>query len=68
MTYALTAAPEIVNTWYTSSRSRDAYGRLTGGVNLSLASALTLQVRASGTVEEEGGNDLAGSLALRVGF
>jgi uncharacterized protein YhjY with autotransporter beta-barrel domain/phospholipase/lecithinase/hemolysin len=68
LTYALTAAPEIVNTWNMPGRSHDEYGRLTGGVNLALGSAIALQVQATGTLEREGGNDFAGSLALRVGF
>ncbi|HEX8527276.1 hypothetical protein, partial [Allosphingosinicella sp.] len=68
MTYALTAAPEIVNTWNMPGRSHDAYGRLTGGVNLALGSSIALQVQATGTLEREDGNDFAGSLALRLGF
>jgi outer membrane lipase/esterase len=68
LTYALTAAPEIVNTWNLPARSRDTYGRVTGGVNLSLASAISVQVQATGTLEAEQGNEVAGSLALRIGF
>jgi len=68
LTYALTAAPEIVNRWNMPERSSDTYGRLTGGVNLSLASAIALQVQATGTLEAERGNEVAGSLALRIGF
>jgi outer membrane autotransporter protein len=66
--YALTAAPEIVNTFRLPERSRDAYGRLSGGVNLALGSALALQVQASSTLEREEGNELSGSIALRLGF
>jgi outer membrane autotransporter protein len=66
--YALTAAPEIVNTFQLPGRSRDTYGRVTGGVNLALGSALALQVQASSTLEHEEGNEFAGSIALRVGF
>jgi outer membrane autotransporter protein len=66
--YALTAAPEIVNTFNLPGRSRDTYGRVTGGVNLSLASALAVQVQASSTLEHEEGNEFAGSIALRLGF
>ncbi|HYJ30837.1 MAG TPA: autotransporter domain-containing protein, partial [Allosphingosinicella sp.] len=64
LTYALTAAPEIVNIWNLPARSRDTYGRVTGGVNLSLASAISVQVQATGTLEAEQGNEVAGSLAL----
>ena len=66
--YALTAAPEIVNTWQLPARSRETYGRLTGGVNLALGSAFTVQVQASSTIAQDEGNELAGSLGLRIGF
>jgi outer membrane autotransporter protein len=66
--YALTAAPEIVNTFNLPGRSRDTYGRVTGGVNLNLGSALAVQVQASSTLEHEEGNEFAGSIALRLGF
>lgn len=68
LTYALTAAPEIVNRWNMPGRSEDTYGRISGGVNLSLASAIALQVQATATLEAEQGNEVAGSLALRIGF
>jgi hypothetical protein len=66
--YALTAAPEIVNTFNLSRRSDDLYGRVSGGVNIGLASALALQVQASTTIEHEEGNEFAGSVSLRLGF
>ncbi|HEX9932418.1 MAG TPA: autotransporter domain-containing protein [Allosphingosinicella sp.] len=68
VTYALTGAPEIVNTWHLPGRSRETYGRLTGGVNLSLASSIALQVQATSTVAQDEGSEMAGSLALRIGF
>lgn len=66
--YALTAAPEIVNRWNLPERSRDTYGRLSGGVNLALGSTVALQVQATTTLEHEAGDAFGGSLALRVGF
>ncbi|HZF93913.1 MAG TPA: autotransporter domain-containing protein [Allosphingosinicella sp.] len=66
--YALTAAPEIVNTFNLPGRNRDTYGRVTGGVNLNLGSALALQVQASSTLEHREGNEFNGSIALRLGF
>jgi uncharacterized protein YhjY with autotransporter beta-barrel domain/phospholipase/lecithinase/hemolysin len=66
--YALTAAPEIVNTFQLPGRSHDTYGRVTGGVNLHLGSALALQVQASSTLEHEEGNEFAGSIAVRLAF
>jgi outer membrane autotransporter protein len=66
--YSLTAAPEIVNRWQLPRRSHDTYGRLSGGINLSLGGAIAVQVAGTATLEAEQGNDLAGSVALRVGF
>jgi outer membrane autotransporter protein len=66
--YSLTAAPEIVNQWQLPRRARDTYGRLSGGINLSLGGAIAVQVAGTATLEAEQGNDLAGSVALRVGF
>jgi uncharacterized protein YhjY with autotransporter beta-barrel domain/phospholipase/lecithinase/hemolysin len=68
VTYSLTAAPEIVNTFRLPGRSRDTYGRLSGGVNLAVGSALAIQVQASSTLEHEEGNEFSGSLSLRLGF
>jgi outer membrane lipase/esterase len=66
--YALTAAPEIVNTWNMPGRSEELYGRLAGGVNIWLGSSATLQVQGTSTIQRDGGDEVAGSLALRVGF
>lgn len=66
--YALTAAPEIVNSWTLPGRSDDTYGRISGGVNLALGGAIALQVAATATVARDEGDDLAGSAALRIGF
>ena len=66
--YALTAAPEIVNTWNLPERSDEIYGRVSGGVNVWIGSSATLQVQGTSTIARDGGNEVAGSLALRVGF
>jgi outer membrane lipase/esterase len=66
--YSGTASPEIVNTWQVPARSHDMYGRLTGGLNLSLSGSIALQVQATTTLEQDDGDDFAGSLALRIGF
>jgi uncharacterized protein YhjY with autotransporter beta-barrel domain/phospholipase/lecithinase/hemolysin len=68
LSYALTGVPEIVNRWNMPGRSRDTYGRATAGVNLSLGAAVSLQVQATGLIEAEQGSEVAGSLALRLGF
>ena len=65
--YALTAAPEIVNSWKLEGES-ETYGKLTGGANLQITDGLTLQVAGGTTVGKEGGEDNHASLAIRVGF
>ena len=66
--YALTAAPGIVNQWVLPGRSDEIYGRLTGGLNLELGGAVSLQAQATATVDRDEGNELGGFLALRLGF
>ena len=64
--YAGTASPTIVNQWVLPARSDDLYGRITGGVNVSLGSAVSLQLNATTSVAQDEGNDMGGSLALRL--
>ena len=64
--YALTAAPGIVNQWNLPARSDDIYGRITGGVNLTLSGALSLQLQASTSISQDEGNDTSGFVALRL--
>ena len=65
--YALTAAPEIVNRW-TLEDEAETYGRVTGGANFQISSALTLQVAGGTTIGKDHGDDSHASLAVRVGF
>ncbi|HKR25501.1 MAG TPA: autotransporter domain-containing protein [Allosphingosinicella sp.] len=64
--YAGTAAPTIVNQWVLPGRPDDLYGRVTGGVDLDLGGAFSLQLNGSTTVGADLGDDVSGSLALRV--
>ena len=66
--YAGTASPTIVNSFVLPERSEDVYGRLTGGVSIGLASALSLEANASATIEREDGNDFSALLGLKLGF
>jgi outer membrane autotransporter protein len=66
--YAGTASPVIVNTFVLDNRSKEVYGRLTAGANLALGSAVSLQVQGSTSLAQDGGNDKAGFVALKVGF
>jgi uncharacterized protein YhjY with autotransporter beta-barrel domain/phospholipase/lecithinase/hemolysin len=65
--YAGTAAPEIVNSWSLEDEA-ETYGRVSGGANLQITQALTLQVAAGTTIGKEHGDDSHASLAVRVGF
>ncbi len=66
--YALTAAPNIVNQWVIQGRSDEIYGRLTGGISFELGRTISLQAKGTGTVSRDGGDELGGSLGLRLGF
>ncbi len=64
--YALTAAPTIVNQWTLPDSDDDVYGRVTAGANFELTGALSLQLNGSATIGNDGGEDVAGSLALKL--
>jgi uncharacterized protein YhjY with autotransporter beta-barrel domain/phospholipase/lecithinase/hemolysin len=66
--YAGTASPTIVNSFVLADRSKETYGRLTAGADMSLAGAISLQVQGSTSFEREGGQDVSGLVALKVGF
>ncbi|HEX8579867.1 MAG TPA: autotransporter domain-containing protein [Allosphingosinicella sp.] len=66
--YAGTASPGIVNTFNLDDRSKDVHGRFTAGANLALGRTASLQVQGSTTLEQDGGNEMSGFLALKVGF
>lgn len=66
--YAGTAAPTIVNSFVLPSRSKDTYARLTGGASFSLGERIALQVNASSSFEQEGGNDFSGFVGVKLGF
>ena len=64
--YAFTAAPGIVNQWVLPERSDDVHGRITAGANFELGENVALQLNGTASVEREGGNDVAGFLALKL--
>jgi uncharacterized protein YhjY with autotransporter beta-barrel domain/phospholipase/lecithinase/hemolysin len=66
--YAGTASPGIVNTFVLEDRSKEVHGRLTAGANFALGGAVSLQVQGSSSIARDGGNDLAGFAALKLGF
>lgn len=66
--YAGTASPTIVNSFVLPDRSKDLYGRVTGGANLVITGNAMLQINASSTVGQKGAEDLGGFIGLKVGF
>jgi outer membrane lipase/esterase len=64
--YALTSAPTIVNQWVLPGRPDDLHGRVTGGVNVDLGGAFSLQLNGATTVGADQGEEVSGFLALRV--
>lgn len=66
--YANTSAPGIVNRWGVAGGSRDLHGRFNAGVNMALVKSVSLQLNATGSIARDEGNDLGGSLAVKVGF
>jgi uncharacterized protein YhjY with autotransporter beta-barrel domain/phospholipase/lecithinase/hemolysin len=66
--YAGTASPAIVNSFVLPERSKEVYGRLTAGASLALGGAAALQVQGSTSFEQDGRDDMTGSVAFRLGF
>lgn len=66
--YAGTASPTIVNSFTLADRSEDTYGRLTAGASLALGGSFALQIQGSTSFEQDGADDMAGWVGLKVGF
>jgi outer membrane autotransporter protein len=66
--YAGTASPTIVNSFVLPDRSKDTFGRITGGANVGLGANAALQVNASTTVGQDGSEDLGGFIGVKIGF
>jgi outer membrane autotransporter protein len=66
--YAGTASPTIVNSFVLAERSEDTYGRLTAGASLALGGSFALQIQGSTSFEQDGSDDVAGWVGLKVGF
>lgn len=66
--YADTAAPSIVNSFVLPKRSKDTYGRVTGGVTFALGTGIALQASGSGSFSRDGGDDVSGQVALKIGL
>ena len=66
--YALTAAPEIVNTFAFEDRSKKAYARVTGGASAAILSNASLDFTASGTFGKKQGEEVSAHVGFRLGF
>lgn len=66
--FAGTAAPGIVNSFVLPDRSKDGYGRVTGGATFALGKGISLQASGSGSFSRDGGDDVSGQVALKIGF
>jgi outer membrane lipase/esterase len=66
--YAGTASPGIVNTFNLDQGEDDLYGRVEGGVSLSLGGAFSLEAQASATLEHPDHDEISGFVGLKVGF
>jgi uncharacterized protein YhjY with autotransporter beta-barrel domain/phospholipase/lecithinase/hemolysin len=66
--YAATTAPTIVNSFVLANRSKQTYGRVTGGASLSLGGAISLEVQANASFGRDRGNDVGGFAGVKIGF
>jgi outer membrane lipase/esterase len=66
--YAGTASPTIVNSFVLPDRSEDTYGRLSAGASLALGGSFALQIQGSTSFEQDGSDDVAGWVGVKVGF
>ena len=66
--FSQTSAPTIVNRWDLGERSKDLYGRITGGASAAILPGASLDAQVSSTFRQDGGNELGAQLGLRVGF
>lgn len=66
--FAQTTAPGIVNSWSLGDRSKQAYGRISGGGSAQILNGVALNAVLSTTVSRDDGNDVSGQVGLNVGF
>lgn len=66
--YAGTASPTIVNSFVLGNRSKETYGRFTGGASFALWGSVSLEVQGSASFGRDSGNDMGGFAGVKVGF
>ena len=66
--FAQQSAPGIVNTWHFEDRSKDVYGRISGGASASILQGINLDALLSSTVGRDQGNEVSGHVGVRIGL
>ena len=66
--WSQTSAPTIVNRFDLGERSKDFYGRLSGGASAALGTKVSLDANVSSTISHDAGNEVGAQVGLRVGF
>ncbi len=67
-TYALQAAPTIVNRFNIADRDKGIYTRLSGGASAALVGSVSINAFLSSTLGREQGNETSGHAGLSFGF
>ena len=67
ITFAQTDAPTIVNSW-TVGRSKETYGRLSGGASANIIGGVSLDATVSTTLGRDHGNETGASVGLKARF
>lgn len=66
--FSQTSAPSIVNSWPLEDRSKDSYGRISGGASAAILERASLNALVSATLGRDDGNEVSAHVGLRFGF
>ncbi|HEY7959052.1 MAG TPA: autotransporter domain-containing protein [Sphingomicrobium sp.] len=67
ITFAQTTAPTIVNSWLVS-RSKETYGRVSGGASAMVTPGLSLDAFVSSTLGRNQGQETGGQVGIKAAF
>jgi len=67
ITFAQTTAPTIVNSWLVS-RSKETYGRVSGGASAMVTPGLSLDAFVSSTLSRNHGQETGGQVGIKAAF
>ena len=68
LTYALQAAPTIVNRFAFADASKKTYARASAGLHAEILKAVSIDAGVSGTFGKKQGNETSGQVGLNFGF